>query len=363
MPIKYYAILLASSVMLSGCNKQVPTAGCSSPDTQKQIDSLLTEQAVKLTTEKRYDQYDGSFTFGATKIRAELAKIQITVENIKIVSQEPDSSKSICNGLLKITVPATMLNEANQSRNALHESVIPEYAKSFNIQNDSNLFTKNLEYSVKPTGIGKAPLVELKSTEWAHLLDGIITAILLRPNLDVQETFIVQEVDPQKQAIKSIKPEEKPAENETESIRVMQEKQGLAKLNAELLEAEQAEKELSHETKAPISQPVASQSLSSDAVTKQTNPSFNCSKATKPAENTICANSELIALDIENAQIYKKARAIDPVATNTIWKESIHSKYACGINVDCIATVYKKSIRNYECVVAETETNCISASQ
>lgn len=359
MKIKYFALLFLTSLMLSGCNKQTPTASCSSPDTQKLIDNLLTEQAVKLTTEKRYDQYDGSFVFGATKVRASLAQIQVAVENVKTVKQDPNSSKIFCSGLLKVTVPTAMLIDVEQARDSQHQLKIAQYAKQLNIENDNNVFTQNVEYNVKSTGDGKAPHVEFESTAWPHLLDEITTAALLKPTLEVQETYYVQKDEQPKQAVEPLKSEADQVKLEADKIRAMQEKQGLDKLNKELLEAEQVEKELSqapHASKDLVPQPVATQSVSPDI--KQFSPSFNCANAAKPTELTICANRELAVLDIENMQIYKKAKITDPIATNAIWKESIKSKYACGTDVDCIKTVYKKSIRNYGCVAAEDKSNC-----
>lgn len=350
MTLKRFASLFLMSLMLSGCNKPVPTASCTSPDTQSVIDSILKEQALKLTTEKRYDQYDGSFDLGANNIRASLAKVQIAVENIKMIQQEPDNSKSLCSGFLKVTLPAAMLADANQAKNVQHETTIPEYAKQFSIENNGNVFAKNVEYSVKPTGEGKAPQVEIESAVWAHLLDEITTAVLLKPTLDMRETFTVQQNDSPEQDDRNSQPEIEQAENAVDKNKVLQQKQGLARLNQELLEAEQAEQEL-------LKEKAAAQSLPPTTI-KQIPPSFNCAKAIKATEITICTNAELAALDVENMKRYKDAKDIDAVATREIWKASIKSKYACGTNVDCIKMVYKKSILNYSCLSADNDSDC-----
>ncbi len=359
MKIIYIIFLMLTFLMLSGCNKQTPTASCSSTDTQKLMNQLLIEQALKLTTEKRYDQYDGSFVFGANKIRASLAQIQVAVENIKTINQEPNSSKSFCNGLLKVTVPTAMLTDVEQVRDTQHQLKIAQYARQLNIENSNNIFTQTIEYSVKPTGNGKEPLVEFEGSAWAHLLDEITTAVLLKPTLDVQDSYSVQEYEQPKQAIESLEPEADQAKLETDNIRTLQEKQGLDKLNKELLEAEQVEKELSQTpniSNEPIPKPAVSKSAPPEP--KLFSPSFNCTNATKPTELTICATPELAALDVENMQIFKKSKSTDPVATNAIWKASIKSKYACGTDVDCIKTVYKNSIRHYSCVAVEETSDC-----
>lgn len=358
MNIKHFALLLFTGLMLFGCSKQVPTASCSSPDTQKLIDKLFTEQAEKLTAEKRDDYYDGPFIFGAIKIRASLAQIQVAVESDKMVKQDPNSSKEFCSGLLKVTIPTKMLADVDQSRDIQHQSKISQYARQFNIENSINVFTQDVEYTLQPTGDGKEPHVEIESDAWVHLLDEIITSALLRPTLEVQETDNVLKNEISKQEVERVKPETEQVKLETEKLKAMQEKQGLDRLNKELLEAEQVQKELSQITKKQVSQQVATQALPPVTTTKQFSPSFDCTKAHKLTDITVCANSDLAALDVENMKLYKNAKFIDAVATKKIFKESIKSKYACGTDVDCIKKVYKRSIRNYRCVGADKKLDC-----
>jgi hypothetical protein len=58
--LKNTALLTFTGLLLVGCNNLTPVASCSSPETQKRIGQLITEQAAKLTADKKYDYYDGS---------------------------------------------------------------------------------------------------------------------------------------------------------------------------------------------------------------------------------------------------------------------------------------------------------------
>jgi uncharacterized protein len=138
----------------------------------------------------------------------------------------------------------------------------------------------------------------------------------------------------------------------------MPHKQGMDRLNSELLEEEQVQKALSPVAKEHLSEQVATQSLPSANTTKQTAPSFDCSKAKKPTDMTVCANPELVALDLKNMKLYKNAKSRDATTTKAIFKASIKSKYACGTAVDCIKKVYQQSILNYGCVAAGKEVDC-----
>jgi hypothetical protein len=359
--LKNTALLTFTGLLLAGCNNLTPVASCSSPETQKIIGQLMIEQAAKLTADKKYDYYDGASVFGGVKVRALLAQLQIAVENSKTVKEDANHIK-LCRGLLTVTVPAHVLAEANQARKIQREPEIGLYAEQFNIENSDNVFTQDIEYRVQLAGESKTQQVEMEDAGWANVLDQIITFALLKPTLDAEVTDSVPLNEPPKQAVARSKTEveqEKPTEEHAtvadDPLSASRQKQGLEKLNQELLEAEQAQKEMLQERS---SQPVATPSLPSVTTTQPIAPSFNCSKASKPTEVTICTNRELAALDVENSKRYKNAKDIDAVATHEIWKESIKSKYACGTDVDCIKAVYNQSIQSYECVSSDKNSDC-----
>ena len=119
MNIKHFTLFLLTGLMLSGCNTQIPTASCSSPETQKLLATLLTRQAQKLTVAKRDDQYEGSTLFGAVKVNTLLAQLQIAVANVKMNQEDSNSRQSFCTGVLQVTVPKAILADVDYVRDAL----------------------------------------------------------------------------------------------------------------------------------------------------------------------------------------------------------------------------------------------------
>ena len=348
--------------MLAGCNEQIPAASCSAPDTQKLIGTLLTEQAGKLTVAKRHDQYEGSTVFGAVKINTLLAAIQVAVTNIKTIKEEPNNRQSFCSGLLQITVPPAMLADVDYAREAQHQPKIAQYAKQLNIENNNNVFFQQVgykvAYTVQPNGGGKELHIKFESDAGVHLLDEIATAALLKPTLTGQEAESVQTNEQPQKEVEPVKPEAEQVISEAEKLKALPDKQGMDRLNSELLEEEQVQKTLSPVAKEHVSEQVATQSLPLASTTKQTAPSFDCSKAKKPTDMTVCANPELVALDLKNMKLYKNAKSRDATTTKAIFKASIKSKYACGTAVECIKKVYQQSILNYGCVAAGKEVDC-----
>jgi hypothetical protein len=94
MNIKHFTLFLLTGLMLSGCNKQIPSASCSSPETQKLLATLLTRQAKKLTVAKRDDLYEASTLFGAVKVNTLLAQLQIAVANVKRSKKTPIAGRA-----------------------------------------------------------------------------------------------------------------------------------------------------------------------------------------------------------------------------------------------------------------------------
>jgi len=101
---------------------------------------------------------------------------------------------------------------------------------------------------------------------------------------------------------------------------------------------------------APAPVVVQPQPVAPAPVVAQPQPAFDCKKATKPTEITICANTELAALDVENMAAYKNAKNRDPIASKEILSASVKSKYSCGMDISCIKSSYEKSIVEFKCV-------------
>jgi hypothetical protein len=353
MKTKHVAFLLFIGLTVAGCNDWAPSPSCSSPDTQKAIGQLITEHAAKLIADRRYDYYDGSFIFGGVKVRALLAQLQIAVEKMTTVKEDSTGTELLCTGLLTVTVPANMLADANQARKIQHEPEIAVYAEQFNIENSANVFAQDIEYRVQLTGQAHEPHIELEDAGWANVLDQMITFALLKPTLDIEESDPVELNQQPQLSVAPVKPEAEQEALEDDKLRATLQQQGVEKLTKEAQEAEHVQKELRQERAAQ-----QAPAPSSAGATEPVSPSFDCRKASKPTELTICTHADLAALDVANSDLYVKAKSINATATKEIWTASIRSKYACGTDVDCIKAVYQQSIKRYGCVGAGKAPDC-----
>src|SRR5665811_1842222 len=252
MDINPILLLCFASLLLSGCNKQIPTASCSSPETQALIGTNLIEQAAKLTIAKRYDQYEGSTVFGAINVNNLLAQLQIAVANVKMTKEKPNSRQSLCSGQLQITLPPSLHADVDYVREAQHQPKIAQYGSQLSIKYSNNVFVQNVqykaEYTLQTNGEGYDLHVDFKSDTAVHLLDEIATAALLKPTLNVPEDDRVQ-----------LKQKVEPVEPEADKPSTLQSEQRLNKLNQELREEEQVQKKQSFVTKEQIPEQVTPQ--------------------------------------------------------------------------------------------------------
>ncbi len=336
------------SLLVSGCNS--PIEYCSTSETEQALDNLLTEQAIQLTSVKKSDYYDGASLFGTIKIRAALAQIRIDLENIKKVKQDIGGHKSSCSAQLKITIPPPMLSDVDLVRDTQHQLRIIPYAKQLHIDNSNNVFLQNIDYSVHAAKDIKTPTVNFENSSFAHLLDEIVTAVLLKSTLELKavNNSVVTE------RLKPIISESLPPQITVDKPPTVTIKENASPLKQDIAVTKPVELE---SKKLPVAQEVI-KIVPIETSIKQAMPSFNCSKAIKPTDITICNSEELARLDNENMQLYKNAKTIDPAITKDIWLASIKAKYACKTTVDCIASAYKKSMRDYVCVTNKDNASC-----
>jgi tetratricopeptide (TPR) repeat protein len=75
---------------------------------------------------------------------------------------------------------------------------------------------------------------------------------------------------------------------------------------------------------------------------------FNCNKATKSAEITVCENQELASLSVQNIRLFNTLKAINPdTISKTMLIESVKQRYSCNTDVNCLKEAYKKTIGEY----------------
>ena len=311
--------------MLSACDKQISKTNCSSEAAYKLVSQTITDDVAKETSDEKYSN-TGKFIFDKAKIRASLEQLQITVESVRTTKEDPNSSKKFCSGVLKVTIPTSMLADANQSKELENKPTISDNARELNIDNSINIFTKkDFEFSVQPTDDGKELYVESENTIWVRLLHDIIRSALLKPILEIQRAEQVQKTEQEQQEVAQLKQETEASKLEVEKLSVLQEKQEADRLKQEFLDKQ-----------------VEAQAT----VQKSFSPSFDCEKASSGSERLICSSKELSVADVKLAQAYKLAANVS-IDKDTLKKEQNawrkNERDACA-DIQCMLAAYQNRL-------------------
>ena len=82
--------------------------------------------------------------------------------------------------------------------------------------------------------------------------------------------------------------------------------------------------------------------------------SFDCVKASSPAEKTVCAHADLSTLDSDLNAAYNTAlsAAATPTTLRDTQRSWIKQRDACGTNVDCLQHVYNERLERLHTVVS-----------
>ena len=325
MNIKNLTLILLSGLMLSACDKQISKANCSSEVAYKLVSETITDAVEKEASDEKYSD-TGRFIFDKAKIRASLDQLQITIESVRTTKDDPNSSKKFCSGVLKVTIPASMLADADQSKELENKPKISEDARELNIGNSINMFTKkDFEFSVQSTDDGKELYVESESTIWVRLLHDITRSALLKPILEIQKAEQAQQNAQEQQEVAQLKQEAKASKLEAEKLSALQEKQEADRLKQEFLDRRV-------EIQAPTQ--------------KSFSPSFDCRKASTGSERLICSSKELSVADVTLAQAYKSAANVSTdkgilKSEQNTWRKN--ERDACA-DIECMLAAYQNRL-------------------
>jgi S1-C subfamily serine protease len=87
-------------------------------------------------------------------------------------------------------------------------------------------------------------------------------------------------------------------------------------------------------------------------------PSFNCTTDTRPDERTICASAALSQFDRQLSNLYVAARdgldAAQQILLRDAQRNWLRQRAACGANANCIASLYRARISQFQAMLAGT---------
>jgi uncharacterized protein YecT (DUF1311 family) len=130
-----------------------PRVECSSSEATSTTINVLKE-ALEKTTYSKVSGGEASETVSKASIRAAIAQMGFTLEDIRTTREDPNSTKRFCEGTLKIRFPADDLSNADEARSAAQLGTVTQLADANDVDREADTFSAKADYDVQPTDTG-----------------------------------------------------------------------------------------------------------------------------------------------------------------------------------------------------------------
>lgn len=312
-------LLLAMICAISAC-QNAPTVACGDPSGVDTVKTLIADAAQQAAQ----GQAEGK----SSSIRAALSRFEVEFSAIRTDKKDPDSSKVFCAAQISVRLdPAVLLNLEAEAKAIPSVGSLDHLAEQRGFERAANVFTKrDFSYSLQPTDDGTMVFAESSDHQPSTLLSDLAL-------LDVVRT--------EKAARPAVNVQSELARIQAEQAKVLAAGQQLAADQQALATLKQQQLAAAHQAAQVAAAPAPM--VSAPGVHA---PGFNCARATQHAEQLICGNPTLAALDVRLNAVYKQALAA------TSQKESLRVGQAAWVeqrrnqcqSVACLTQAYTDRI-------------------
>jgi uncharacterized protein YecT (DUF1311 family) len=155
-----------------------PEVQCSSSEALSTTIDVL-KKGLEKETESKTSSIENTGAVSKSSIRAAIAQIVFSFEDVRTTRQDPNSTKRFCEGTLKIRFPAEDLTNADEARAAAGVGTVTQLADSNDVDREADTFSAKTDFDVQPTDAGdkifaetetKSPLMNVASEVLASSL-------------------------------------------------------------------------------------------------------------------------------------------------------------------------------------------------
>lgn len=175
-------LLLFAFSLLGACNKM--PVQCTSEGSQAPVIDIIKEELERTISSNLRDG-DETHAMSKSKIRAAISKLVISIEDIRTVKEDPNSTKRFCAGTLKVRFPGQLISDADKARETAEADSVADLADRKDIDREADTFTSAIDFNVQKTDDGSKIFAE---TGTGNRLVGfsaeVVAASLLRPSIE-----------------------------------------------------------------------------------------------------------------------------------------------------------------------------------
>lgn len=150
----------STTVGLSSCQRQ--PVQCTADSAQTPVVDIIKEQ-LEASIAKDMRGANNGRVASLSKIRAAIAQLAISIEDIRTSKVDPNSTKRFCAGTLRVRFPSDTLADADKARSAAGLNSVSDLADNSDVERHAESFTTSIEFNVQPTDDGSKVFAETES--------------------------------------------------------------------------------------------------------------------------------------------------------------------------------------------------------
>jgi uncharacterized protein YecT (DUF1311 family) len=155
-------ILLGAGAWVYASSSKKTEVQCSSPEAISTTIDVLKKALEKETFDKTSGA-ENTQAISKSNIRAAIAQIVFSFEDVRTTRKDPNSTKRFCEGTLKIRFPAEHLTNADEARSAAGFGTVTQLADANDVDREADTFSAKADYDVQPTDTGDKLFAETET--------------------------------------------------------------------------------------------------------------------------------------------------------------------------------------------------------
>lgn len=142
----------------AGCSDKV-TVECGGEPTIAAVEAMLQKELEK-SVRNQLDSEGSLEGYDSAKLRTGTKKVTVTLEEIRTVRDDPDSSRQFCSARIMLKIPENVVEAADNTRALAEMDNVKKLASQNRVERSGDKYGMELEYSIQPTDDGKKLIAE-----------------------------------------------------------------------------------------------------------------------------------------------------------------------------------------------------------
>ncbi|WP_326519355.1 lysozyme inhibitor LprI family protein [Acinetobacter sp. CAAS 2-6] len=197
-------IVLGTGLILVGCD-QLPMGKskiqCNDENSKTLVKEIVVEQLQHKTSASVKELIaSGGQAVDMAQLRNTITQLEMNVADVRTSKEDPQSSKKFCEAVLSVSLPASFIQQANQSRTFYNLPDIQQLAILNGLNLENSVLSYDVSYAVQPTDDGKKVYATLDNAQPVIDYLSTVTLDVLQKNVRQNEyTLAVQQQQEQAQ--------------------------------------------------------------------------------------------------------------------------------------------------------------------